>query len=227
MVSASSPVPSGDRSSTTSSDASGNAERMAAAIGSRFSRSLYVGRTTQTPRPAAMPTEGGAIGPSATDSDIPHACALVWLALHGIAAVDEQLQSRQARRIQCPVLVVRGLEQGHAHGLPGTELVRLEAQSAQMVRVEVRIVSEDTSTGRQQLVSQAEGRAEGVLLDVAAVGNAQHQHGLAVQRADAVLDHVDGERSHALVDLARQWRHSEQRVVVEEEVRIDRDAMAT
>src|SRR5688500_3260259 len=215
MVSASSPVPSGERSSTTSSDASGNAERMAAAIGSRFSRSLYVGRTTQTPRPAAMPTEGGAIGPSATDSDIPHACALEWLTFHGIAAIDEQLESRQACRIQCPVLVVRRLEQGHAHGPPGTELLRLAAEAAQAVRVEVRIVSEDTGTGRQQLVAQAEGRAEGVLLDVAAVGNAQHQHGLAIQRADPVLDHVDGEGAHALVDLARQRRHPQQRAAVE------------
>ena len=94
-----------------------------------------------------------------------------------------------------------------------------------MLGVEVRVVAVDPRAGGEQLVAQAEGGAEGVLAHVAAVRDAEHQHRLAVERADAILDHVDGEGAHALVDLARQRRNAQLGVVVEQEVRVDRDAV--
>ena len=56
--SASSPVPSGDPSSTTRSVQPGSDSRIAAAIPGRLSASLYVGRTTHVP----VPTPSGAAG---------------------------------------------------------------------------------------------------------------------------------------------------------------------
>ena len=50
--------------------------------------------------------------------------------------------------------------------------------------------------------------------------------GLAVERAEAVLDRVDGEARHGLVDLAGQRREPQVGIAVEQEVRVDRDAVA-
>ena len=62
-ASASSPVPSGELSSTTSSVPPGSASRIAAAIAARFSRSLYVGRTTHAPAPRGGAGDGaGGVG---------------------------------------------------------------------------------------------------------------------------------------------------------------------
>jgi hypothetical protein len=86
-------------------------------------------------------------------------------------------------------------------------------------------VAVDPRAGRQQLVAQPEGGAEGVLAHVAAIRDPQHQHGLAIERAEAVLDRVDREGAHALVDLARQGRNAQVLIGVEQEVRIDGDAV--
>ena len=67
------------------------------------------------------------------------------------------------------------------------------SRAAEVLGVEVGVVAVDARAGGEQLVAQAEGGAEGVLADVAAVGDAEHEHRLAVERADPVLDRVDRE----------------------------------
>ena len=122
---------------------------------------------------------------------------------------------------------MRGLEDRHAHGNAGAELVRLEVELAEVIGREVRVVAVDARPGRAKLVAKAEGGAEGILVHVSAVGDAEHEHRLAVERADAVLDRVDGEPGHGLVDVASHRGQPQVRLAVEEEVGVDRDAVAT
>src|SRR5918999_401185 len=75
--------------------ASGRAARTASAMRSRLALSLYVGRTTHTPRPAARPTDGSVAAGSAADADIRDSGPVERLALESVPAVDEQLEPGQ------------------------------------------------------------------------------------------------------------------------------------
>ena len=98
--------------------------------------------------------------------------------------------------LEATVGLVRRLQDGDPDRHAELEVVRLEAEAAQVLGVEVRVVAVDPRAGGEQLVAEAEGGAEGVLAHVAAVGDAEHEHRLTVERPEAVLDRVDREGAH-------------------------------
>ena len=137
--------------------------------------------------------------------------------------------SRPGRRgrIERPIRLVRRLEDGDAHRHARAELVRLEAELAQVIRREVRVVGMDARAGGEQLVAQAEGGAERVLV-ARRRGRRSPSTSTGWPSSEPMRSSIVStvKRAHRLVDLGAPSEEAQVRLAVEEEVRVDRDAVA-